>query len=210
MEAYNFTKDKTKLRKCIVCNEKKECYTFKNVGICLEHIDRYLDNKITCSCCKKKFRRISEVWENKSSKLTFCSSECIEKHKENLKARDELDIWLKDYYKVDKLSPYIYKQMDDFIKKEMTYQGMKFALDWWINIKGQHIEPNTIGIIPLIYYQARDFYNSSMKQLQTKKHLEDINYSNIKDGKVVLISSAINNKRKDKIIIKGIKGIDYE
>ena len=49
MDTYSFNKDNetTKLRKCIVCNEKKECYTFKSVGVCEEHIDKYLSSKIT-------------------------------------------------------------------------------------------------------------------------------------------------------------------
>lgn len=169
----------------------------------MDHIKSYLDNTITCSHCKTKFKRKDEIWTDKKSKTKFCSSNCLDNYYKGLEFRDKIDLWLKDYYKVDKLSPYIYKQLNDFILKGMTYQGIEYSLNWWVNIKGNHLEPNTIGIVPLIYDEAKNHYINNLKLASYKNVNPSLN-----SGKSILINNIKKNNNKSKILIEKIEGID--
>lgn len=209
MDTYSFNKETetTKLRKCIVCNEKKECYTFKNVGVCEEHLDKYLSSKITCTHCKNKFTRRNEVWENKASKTTFCSASCINYYKQDQEAKDELDKWLREYHGLEKLNPYIYKQMQEYRNNKMTYQGMKFALEWWVNIKGQRLEAHTLGIVPMIYSQAREYYQETVKMQQLREDMDKQGFKNVTQGTRVKIDTS-SKVLRNKLLINKIEGIN--
>lgn len=57
-------------------------------------------------------------------------------------------------------------QISKFTKEKMTYGGIQYALWYQINIKHIDFNGDTLGLIPYIYDEARDYYENTKKTLK--------------------------------------------
>lgn len=89
----------------------------------------------------------------------------------------------------------------------MTYQGMKFALEWWVNIKGQRLEAHTLGIVPMIYNQAREYYQETVKMQQLREDMDKQGFKNVTQGTRVKIDTS-SKVLRNKLLINKIEGIN--
>lgn len=196
------------MRKCVRCGKKfEDTFEYKGKRYCKECFATYLTLKASCSVCKKSFVRGSEYtcdsMESKDKKKTFCSKECYDKLIQERLDLDELDNWLKQYHKTDKLNNRIYMQINQFkSKNNFTYKGILLTLEYITNTLKKNLELDTIGIVAWYYDSAKQEYIKKINRQRKNESLNDfIMFQNSAYKPKVL--EYVDN-RKDKILITNI------
>lgn len=196
------------MRKCVRCGKKfEDTFEYKGKRYCKECFATYLTLKASCSVCKKSFVRGSEYtcdsMESKDKKKTFCSKECYDKLIQERLDLDELDNWLKQYHKTDKLNNRIYMQINQFkSKNNFTYKGILLTLEYITNTLKKNLELDTIGIVAWYYDSAKQEYIKKINRQRKNESLNDfIMFQNSAHKPKVL--EYVDN-RKDKILITNI------
>ena len=197
-----------KMRKCVRCSKKfEDTVEYKGKRYCNECFSEYINLKASCSVCKISFTRnlefTSDEMESKDKKKTFCSATCYEKLIQERQDLDELDNWLKQYHKTDKLNNRVYMQINQFkSKNNFTYKGMLLTLEYITGTLKKKIQLDTVGIIAWYYDNARDEYVKKAKRKEKNESLSDfIMFQNSEYSPTV--AKQVDNRR-DKILITSI------
>lgn len=194
----------TRKTKCKRCGESKLCYkdTLKGVNVCSECLETYKKASITCSSCKTRFKRQNEFISEDNSLMktnSFCSESCYNNFKNEQEEKDKMDEWLKKYFKVDKLPSRIYMQMEDFKKKkDISYKWTFATLRYVVNIKGEELQDGTIGIVPYVVDECRDYVK---KLNEMKKNRKNSVFSRATfSGNLITIKTVDVHKKRKKLI----------
>lgn len=209
-----FEKKHKKKVKCKRCGESKEVIkdTLKNVNICEDCLNNYKKAQITCSHCHTKFKR-EESWYEEglaTPNLDFCSETCHRNYYIDTKERDKMDLWLKEYFKVEKLPVLIYQQMGDFKnKKGISYTWCFATLRYMVDIKSITLREGSIALVPYYYDECKKY---AMELNRIKKMAEDGDraMSEYTDHLVIIPNSNINKVRESQISKKTIREEDLE
>lgn len=162
---------------------------------------------VKCSVCGKQFDRTKEPF-TKTSSTRYAHLECGKvKEKENKEKEDKknLEDYIKQIYGLDRISPLIRKQIDGYIKDDMTYSGIMGSLYYFYGIKGN--DPSRakgIGIVPYVYQDAEDYFrNLSRINLMNK----DQDFT-IKEKVIIIPVPQPKPKRKKNFFRDFFKGDD--
>lgn len=128
---------------------------------------------VTCIYCKKKFDRDKYPFIQVSQRR-YAHQECslTEEQKKSKEEQDklELDEYIKKLFKTDFVDVKIRKQIKQYREEyNYTYSGIKKALAYFYEVKGNSIEKANggIGIVPYVYQQAYN-YHLALWQAQQK------------------------------------------
>ncbi|MGL5765004.1 MAG: hypothetical protein ACRCX8_05115 [Sarcina sp.] len=190
--------------KCKRCGEASLCFkdTYKGVNICEKCIDEYKKSRISCTVCRKGFERDEEYYVDETLKTkNFCSEKCYTNFKSELTEKDNMDAWLKEYFKVEKLPSRIYMQMDDFKnKKGISYRWTFATLRYLVNVKGDILQDGTIGLVPYMVDECKDHVR---KLNEISKNAKEYEHCRAKfTDNVITIKSIDINKERDKVVNK--------
>lgn len=196
------------MKKCTRCGKKfEDTIEYKGKRYCNECFKVYLTLKASCSVCKKSFVRGLEYthdnMESKDKKKNFCSKECYDKLIQERLDLEELDNWLKQYHKTDKLNSRIYMQINQFkSKNNFTYKGMLLTLDYITNTLKKNLELDTVGIIAWHYDNAKQEYIKKIQRQEKNETLGD--FTMFKDSCYKPKVAEYEDNRKNKILITNI------
>lgn len=196
------------MKKCTRCGKKfEDTVEYKGKRYCNECYNEFLNLKANCSVCKTSFIRKHEYtcddMEAKYKKKNFCSQGCYHTLVQERLDLDELDLWLKQYYKTDKLNNRIYMQISQFrSKNNFTYRGILLTLKYITLTLKKPLESETIGIVAWYYDSAREDYVKKIKKQERDKSLSNFTMflNNEHSHKV----SEYREDRVDKILITDI------
>lgn len=196
------------MKKCTRCSKKfEDTVEYKGKRYCKECFSEYLDLKSSCSVCKKSFIRKLEftcdTMDSKDKKKNFCSQECYDNLIQDRLDLDELDKWLKQYHKTDKLNNRVYMQINQFkSKNNFTYKGMLLTLEYITNTLKKNLELDTVGIIAWHYDNAKEEYIKKIKR-QEKALSIDYTKINLFEKRDIIFKPTTDN-RINKILITDI------
>lgn len=119
---------------------------------------------VTCVYCKKKFDRDKFPFIQVSSRR-YAHKECSltedqKKAKEELD-KEALDEYIMKLFKTTYVDARIRKQIKQYVDEyNFTYSGIRKALVYFFEIKGNPIEKANggIGIVPYVYKNAYNYY----------------------------------------------------
>lgn len=121
---------------------------------------------VTCIYCKKKFDRDKFPFVQISQRR-YAHKECSAANDEKLKQEEADKIALENYIMKllgeEYITPRVRKQMNTYIEQyQYTYSGMRKALIYFYEVKGNSVEKANggIGIIPYVYKDAFNYYYS--------------------------------------------------
>ena len=126
-------------------------------------------------------------------------SEDEKKLQEN-KDREELYDYIMKLFNISFVDPKIQKQIKKYIEENnYTYSGIKNALVYFFEIKGNSVEKANggIGIVPYVYTQAYNYYYSLW--LAQQKNEDKIVQEYIPKVKEIVIPIPEKNPRKRKL-----------
>ena len=126
-------------------------------------------------------------------------SEDEKKIQEN-KDREELYDYIMKLFNISFVDPKIQKQIKKYIEENnYTYSGIKKALVYFFEIKGNSVEKANggIGIVPYVYTQAYNYYYSLW--LAQQKNEDKIVQEYIPKVKEIVIPIPEKNPRKRKL-----------
>ena len=119
---------------------------------------------VTCVYCKQKFDRDKLPFIQISAKR-YAHQECslTEDEKKNKEEQDKIDLenYIMSLFKTDYIDAKIRKQIKQYKEEyNYTYSGIRKALVYFFEIKGNSIEKANggIGIVPYVYQQAYNYY----------------------------------------------------
>lgn len=130
---------------------------------------------VKCVYCQETINRHDEdcamVSEGK-----YAHKKCaeIETHREKTDL-ELLEDYIKKLFKCDYVSPRIKKQINDYVDKyNYSYSGMRKALQYFYEVKGNSIEKanGSIGIVPYIYQDAYNYHLAIWQAHQKTEHIE--------------------------------------
>ena len=126
-------------------------------------------------------------------------SEDEKKLQEN-KDREELYDYIMKLFNISFVDPKIQKQIKKYIEENnYTYSGIKKALVYFFEIKGNSVEKANggIGIVPYVYTQAYNYYYSLW--LAQQKNEDKVVQEYIPKIKEIVIPIPEKNPRKRKL-----------
>ena len=126
-------------------------------------------------------------------------SEDEKKLQEN-KDREELYDYIMKLFNISFVDPKIQKQIKKYIEENnYTYSGIKKALVYFFEIKGNSVEKANggIGIVPYVYTQAYNYYYSLW--LAQQKNEDKVVQEYIPKVKEIVIPIPEKNPRKRKL-----------
>lgn len=135
---------------------------------------------VTCVYCRQKFDR-DKVPYVEVRKRRYAHKECSEHASAQVIQAEADKVDLENYIikllKVEYITPKIRKQLENYVEQyNYSYSGMKKALIYFYEIKGNSIEKANggIGIIPYVYQDAYNYYYSlwEAKQVNQNKELK--------------------------------------
>lgn len=119
---------------------------------------------VTCVYCKQKFDR-DKLPFVQISQRRYAHQECslTEEQKLNKEEQDKLDLenYILKLFKIDYIDARIRKQINQYREEyNYTYSGIRKALTYFYEVKGNSIEKANggIGIVPYIYQHAYNYY----------------------------------------------------
>ena len=139
--------------------------------------------KVKCLYCGEYFSRELEEFVQ-VNKVRYAHKLCYDRHNAEMSQEERDYNTLRDYIKklfgIETLSERIYRQIVNYHDNyEYTYSGMYKSLVWFYQIKKNPIDKanGSIGIIPYIYDNARNYYTAMfMAQQQNQaKPIEQYN-----------------------------------
>lgn len=121
--------------------------------------------KVKCSVCGETFDRDKEPWI-KTSSNRYAHKECgkaflekKEKEEKEVLDKKKLEDYIKQLYKLERITPLIRKQISDYIQEGMTYSGIMGSLYYFYGIKGNDpARAKGIGICAYCYDEAREYF----------------------------------------------------
>ena len=130
---------------------------------------KIISHKVKCYYCGQIFDR-DKVPFIQVSKRRYAHKECSmsedEKKLQENKDREELYDYIMKLFNISFVDPKIQKQIKKYIEENnYTYSGIKKALVYFFEIKGNSVEKANggIGIVPYVYTQAYNYYYSLIK-----------------------------------------------
>lgn len=137
---------------------------------------------VTCIYCKQKFDRDSIPFIQVSQRR-YAHRDCSDKENIRLKQEEKDKIELEEYIMKllgeEYISPRVRKQINTYREQyQYTYSGIKKALIYFFEIKGNSIERANggIGIVPYVYKDAFNYYYSIWEANQKNKNKITENY----------------------------------
>lgn len=119
---------------------------------------------VTCIYCKKKFDRDKYPFVQVSPRR-YAHKECSltddQKKAQNELDKIALDEYIMKLFNMSYVDARIRKQINQYVDDyNFTYSGIKKALIYFFEIKGNSIEKANggIGIVPYVYQQAYQYY----------------------------------------------------
>ena len=138
------------------------------------------------------------------SKRRYAHKECSmsedEKKLQENKDREELYDYIMKLFNISFVDPKIQKQIKKYIEENnYTYSGIKKALVYFFEIKGNSVEKANggIGIVSYVYTQAYNYYYSLW--LAQQKNEDKIVQEYIPKVKEIVIPIPEKNPRKRKL-----------
>ena len=138
------------------------------------------------------------------SKRRYAHKECSmsedEKKLQENKDREELYDYIMKLFNISFVDPKIQKQIKKYIEENnYTYSGIKKALVYFFEIKGNSVEKANggIGIVPYVYTQAYNYYYSLW--LAQQKNEDKVVQEYIPKIKEIVIPIPEKNPRKRKL-----------
>ena len=117
-----------------------------------------------CKYCNIKFNRDKEPYVEAGSRR-YAHKACAEKYEAAIPQEEKdyqnLEIYIKQLFKIDNLNIRIRKQIKDFKETyNYTYTGIQKTLYWWYEIKKNSISQANegLGIVPYVYQDALKYY----------------------------------------------------
>lgn len=130
---------------------------------------------VTCVYCKKKFDRDKLPFVQVSAKR-YAHKECSDQEAARLLKEEADKIALETYIiellKLDYVTPRIRKQLNTYMEQYgYTYSGMRKALVYFYEVKGNSVEKANggVGIIPYVYQDAYNYYYALWEAQQLNK-----------------------------------------
>lgn len=202
-----------KIRKCNKCGQKKSNFSIhKKKVICDDCLEGYLESSTTCSVCGIKLKRkneyIEEEFSDSDKNKTFCSKTCYNKVKQEKLDLDELDLWLKNYHKVETLNSRIYMQINQYIKKNnFTHKGILLTLQYLTNDLKKELQIDNISIVAWYYDQAKANYIKKIESQKKSLLLKEQNFQMFNNINTKSSVKREKDNRNEKILITKI---DFE
>ena len=160
-------------------------------------------HQVKCLYCGQIFDR-DKVPFIQVSKRRYAHKECSmsedEKKLQENKDREELYDYIMKLFNISFVDPKIQKQIKKYIEENnYTYSGIKKALVYFFEIKGNSVEKANggIGIVPYVYTQAYNYYYSLW--LAQQKNEDKIVQEYIPKVKEIVIPIPEKNPRKRKL-----------
>ena len=162
-----------------------------------------ISHKVKCYYCGQVFDR-DKVPFIQVSKRRYAHKECSmsedEKKLQENKDREELYDYIMKLFNISFVDPKIQKQIKKYIEENnYTYSGIKKALVYFFEIKGNSVEKANggIGIVPYVYTQAYNYYYSLW--LAQQKNEDKVVQEYIPKVKEIVIPIPEKNPRKRKL-----------
>ena len=162
-----------------------------------------ISHKVKCYYCDQVFDR-DKVPFIQVSKRRYAHKECSmsedEKKLQENKDREELYDYIMKLFNISFVDPKIQKQIKKYIEENnYTYSGIKKALVYFFEIKGNSVEKANggIGIVPYVYTQAYNYYYSLW--LAQQKNEDKVVQEYIPKIKEIVIPVPEKNPRKRKL-----------
>lgn len=191
------------MKKCVGCSDKFQ-YTikYKSKNYCPNCHNKLMNSKTNCSICKKSYVRADEYtcdsMENKDKNKNFCSLQCYQTLLKDRVDMEELDKWLKEYHKTEKLNSRIYMQIQQFKSKNgFTYKGILLTLQYVVNTLKKDLELDTIGLVAWYYDTAKEEYIKNInKQQRLEMVSSDFKMFQVSKSKPKIIKYSDNREKK--------------
>lgn len=123
-------------------------------------------HNVKCPICGKTFDRDKVPFVQVSARR-YAHKECSmsedERKTQEIKDKEELDNYIMSLFKMTYVDARIQKQIKKYVdENNYTYSGIKKALVYFFEIKGNSVEKANggIGIVPYVYQQAYNYYYS--------------------------------------------------
>jgi hypothetical protein len=118
---------------------------------------------VKCLYCEKKFDRDKMPYIQVGRRYAHkeCSLTAEERKTQEEQDKQDLDNYIIQLLKIDYIDARIRKQIKTYIEEHnYTYSGIKKALIYFYEVKGNSIEKANggIGIVPFIYKDAFNYY----------------------------------------------------
>lgn len=121
-------------------------------------------HRVKCYYCGHTFDRDKEPFVEVSTRR-YAHATCAESAKKSVAQealdKEELEKYIMGLFKTSFVDPRIQKQIKQYHDEyQYTYSGMRKALIYFYEVKGNSLEKANggIGILPYIYKKAHDYY----------------------------------------------------
>ena len=136
---------------------------------------------VKCLYCEKKFDRDKMPYIQVGRRYAHqeCSMTAEERKTQEEQDKQDLDNYIIQLLKIDYLDARIRKQIKTYIEENnYTYSGIKKALIYFYEVKGNSIEKANggIGIVPFIYKDAFNYYYALWQAQQQNKDKVIVDY----------------------------------
>lgn len=136
---------------------------------------------VKCLYCEKKFDRdkIPFIQVGRRYAHQECSLSAEEKKTQEEKDKQELDDYIIQLLKIDYIDARIRKQIKTYVEEHnYTYSGIKKALIYFYEVKGNSVEKANggIGIVPFIYKDAFNYYYALWQAQQQNANKVIVDY----------------------------------
>lgn len=197
-------------RKCNKCSSKVNEYViYKEKAFCNDCIGSYLTSKTSCSICNRKIQRDKEFIPTDCLKVdlkkVFCSDRCYNKLVQDRIDMNELDKWLKEYHKSEKINNRIYMQIQQYVNKNnFTYKGILLTLQYITETLKKDLMVDNISLVSWYYDTVKDLYFKKMEEQKKTLQLQEQGFQMFKEIKTNSSVNRVEDNRKDKILITKI------
>ena len=129
-----------------------------------------------CKHCKVEINKEIDIPVSNRWVCQNCY-ESVEKQRiKDAEEKSELHEFLQDLFKTDKLPTNIFVQIEKMRKDYgFRYKGIQLTLDYFHNIQHNPIDKISVGIVPHIYDECKEYYIEKTKR---QKQIENINIEN--------------------------------
>ena len=136
---------------------------------------------VICLYCEKKFDRDKMPYIQVGRRYAHkeCSMTAEERKTQEEQDKQDLDNYIIQLLKIDYIDARIRKQIKTYIEENnYTYSGIKKALIYFYEVKGNSIEKANggIGIVPFIYKDAFNYYYALWQAQQQNKDKVIVDY----------------------------------
>lgn len=136
---------------------------------------------VKCLYCEKKFDRDKMPYIQVGRRYAHkeCSLSAEERKTQEEQDKQDLDNYIIQLLKIDYIDARIRKQIKTYIEEHnYTYSGIKKALIYFYEVKGNSIEKANggIGIVPFIYKDAFNYYYALWQAQQQNKDKVIVDY----------------------------------